>query len=527
MQDFQTITGIIRWRLDGRGFQDCRNRYKVGNSVIQDIMDKYQKYGRSLEELMKMTPDEVEKLFYSSTALRHRKIEIPDFDELLEQAKIPGRQVSGRDLWEIYHQKEPDGYQKTQFFEYYRRYREKRFGPDDVTMRINRIPGERVFIDYSGDHAMIHVMDCSEDPTDLTEQQEIHLFLTTCGFSSKLYAEASLDEKQEQFNSATAHALEYYGAIPKYLVPDNLKTGVTINTKDKVVINASYEDLESFYETVVLPPPYRKPRGKATVERYVQVIEKTVIDKLQKKYCFKDMEDVNRTVITEIEKENNRIPKGYRQSHNELFEMYDKPMMRPLKDGNFMACDYHYCSKVPADYHVPYDGHFYSVPYRYYQEEIIIKATREEIILCDRNNREITRHKRCYIPTIRFITKPEHMPANHRFYQEVNERNSDDYMKWAEQMGPNMKQMICKILKSARHEEQMYNAVNGILHMCDGVPKGICEEAAADCVKGNRCRYHDFQSTLSDLISNRKQSSITATLPELDQEDIRGRDYYK
>ena len=88
-----------------------------------------------------------------------------------------------------------------------------------------------------------------------------------------------------------------------------------------------------------------------------------------------------------------------------------------------------------------------------------------------------------------------------------------------------MKQMIFTILKSAKHDDQMYTACNGILHMCDGIPRGICEEAAADCVRGKRCRYHDFQSTLSDLLKQRKQSSITASLPDL--EDVRGKDYYK
>lgn len=97
---------------------------------------------------------------------------------------------------------------------------------------------------------------------DLTEQQEIHLFLTTCGFSSKLYAEASLDEKQEQFNGAVSNALKYYGAVPKYLVPDNLRTGIVVNTKDKVIINASFQDLESYYETIVWAPSYHKPREK-------------------------------------------------------------------------------------------------------------------------------------------------------------------------------------------------------------------------------------------------------------------------
>ena len=148
-------------------------------------------------------------------------------------------------------------------------------------MGINRIPGERVFIDYCGDHAKIHIMELSGDPADYTEQQTVHLFLTTCGFSSKMYGEAFLDEKQAHFNAGTAHALSYYGAVPRYLVPDNLRDAVVTNTKDAVIINTSYQDLESYYDTVVLPPPYYAPRGKATVERYVKVIQAKIIEELQ------------------------------------------------------------------------------------------------------------------------------------------------------------------------------------------------------------------------------------------------------
>ena len=145
--------------------------------------------------------------------------------------------------------------------EYYNRYLFKRFGPGDLTMGVNRIPGERIYIDYCGDKGYIHIRELSQAPDDYTEQQEIHIFLTACGYSGKLYAEAALDEKQEQFNSATARALAFYGAVPRYLVPDNLRTGVTENTRDSVIINASYQDLEAYYNTIVLPPPYRKPRG--------------------------------------------------------------------------------------------------------------------------------------------------------------------------------------------------------------------------------------------------------------------------
>lgn len=252
MQNSSVILGVIRMRLKGIPYPTCEARHHIGSWTAQNIMRRYSSLGRSLEELEEMTPGEIEELFYPPLERQHLKISPPDFDALIREAGSPGRKVYGEDLWAAYHAREPNGFSRTMFYQKYREYRREKYGPEDLTMGVNRIPGEKVFIDYCGDRALIHIMDLSKDPMDLTEQQEIHLFLTACGFSSKLYAEASLDEKQAQFNAATAHALTYYGAAPKYLVPDNLRTGMTVNTRDKVVVNASYQDLEDFYGVIVL-----------------------------------------------------------------------------------------------------------------------------------------------------------------------------------------------------------------------------------------------------------------------------------
>ena len=116
------------------------------------------------------------------------------------------------------------------------------------------------------------------------------------------------------------------------------------------------------------------------------------------------------------------------------------------------------------------------------------------------------------------------MPANHRFYSEVNSQDAGYYRSWAEEIGDNMKRLIHIILKSSDHEEQMYRTCNSIVHMCRGIPKGICEEAAADCIRRRKAKYSEFREVLSDLIANRKQIK-TANLPEI--QDVRGKGYYE
>ena len=165
--------------------------------------------------------------------------------------------------------------------------------------------------------------------------------------------------------------------MPKYLVPDNLKTAITKHTKDELVINSVYQDLENFYDVVILPPPPRKPKGKPTVEKYVQFLETHLLEDLKEKVYY-SIEDINRDVRQKIADINNEKRTSQSLSKMESFLRYDKPQMKPLAGESFSLCDYKYFARVPNNYHLLYDDHYYSVLYTYYNQPAILKATMAE-----------------------------------------------------------------------------------------------------------------------------------------------------
>jgi hypothetical protein len=319
------------------------------------------------------------------------------------------------------------------------------------------------------------------------------------------------------------HSIDYYKAVPKYLVPDNCKTAVTKHTKDEIVINASYQDLESFYGVVVLPPPARKPKGKPTVEKYVQYLETWLLEELKKK-TYPNFEAVNRSCREIIEAINREVPKGWKYSRMDTFLRYDKPQMKTLSDGSFMLCDYKPYAHIPNNYHLLYDGHYYSVLYTYYNQPAILKATPTEIKICDKNNRLICTHKRSYNEYPKYITDDSHMPPGHLYYKEINSKDGDYYRNRAKSFGPYMLKLIDVVLHSAAHEEQTYNSCNGIIHSCDGVPRIVAEEAAKTCVISNTCRYSYFKRVLKDMLAKNSHTG-NEKLPE--HSNIRGKDFYK
>ena len=62
-----------------------------------------------------------------------------------------------------------------------------------------------------------------------------------------------------------------------------------------------------------------------------------------------------------------------------------------------------------------------------------------------------------------------------------------------------MSELIDRLLKSSKHEEQSYNACAGILHKVKTIPKGAAEEVARKCIEINSCKYFTFKQMLKKM----------------------------
>lgn len=188
-----------------------------------------------------------------------------------------------------------------------------------------------------------------------------------------------------------------------------------------------------------------------------------------------------------------------------------------------MVCDYKPVTSIPDNYHIEYDGHYYSVLYTYCGKPAILKALPSEIRICDRYNRLICKHTRVYKDFPLYVTDDNHMKPEHLFYKEVNRKDGAYYRRWAAVFGPNMSEFIDRLLKSTKHEEQAYNSCAGILHSVKDLSHGLVEETAKQCVQMNSCRYKAFKQVLARNQSIKPQK--TASLPE--HQNIRGKGFYK
>lgn len=203
---------------------------------------------------------------------------------------------------------------------------EENYGGEHASMPVNRKPGEKMYIDWVGDQP--------ELLTDIKtgEIQKVHLFLTTIGVSSLMYAEAFPNEKLPCFIDGCTHAVSFYGGIAKYFVPDNLRTAVTKHTKDELILQSTFSDLEDFYGSIILPPPARKPKGTPTVENHVRYLETYLVEKLKEKIYIL-LDELNAEIKKIVTTLNSRSFQKQAFSKQDAFEKYDKPCMKPLPGG--------------------------------------------------------------------------------------------------------------------------------------------------------------------------------------------------
>ena len=516
MQDYNTIIGVIQMRQNECSFRVIQARYHIGSGTAQLILDRFEATGMTLDELKAMEPSAVEELIYPPENIQRKEVPMPDFQYCYDRIHAKDSKVNLSYCWIEYKQEQPDGYEQTQFYELYNRFVEKTYGSPDAKMAVERIPGEKMYIDWVGDKPELLT-----DP-ETGEIQKVHIFATTVGVSSLIYAEAFMNEKLPQFIEGTVHAVQFYGGVAKYFVPDNLKTAVTKHTKDELVLQVAFSDLEDFYDTIVLPPPPYKPKGKSTVENHVRYLETHLIEKL-KENIHTSLEELNAAIKKTVAVLNSRRFQNKPFSRKDAFEKYDKPCMKPLPGGAFTVCDYKSVNKVPDNYHIEYDSHYYSVVYTFCGKPAILKATSSEIRICDQYNRLICKHKRSYKNFPLYITEDSHMRPEHLYYKEVNAKDGAYYRRWASVFGPNMSECIDRILRSTKHEEQAYNACAGLLHTVKDLPHGIVEETARQCIQMNSCRYKTFKQVLGRIQAEGVPQ--TDTLPQ--HENIRGKGFYK
>jgi transposase len=480
---------------------------RIAPSTVHDYLDRAALAGLSWPLPDGLGDAELEqRLFEKEARIAGAALAVPDWRGVHTELRRKG--VTLQLVWEEYRARHAKGYSYSRFCELYRAWA-KQLHP---TMRLDHKAGERAFVDYAGPE-----MEYLDPETG--ELLAAPVFVAALGASSYTYTEAQSSAEMANWLAGHVNAFNDWDGTPAIVVVDNLRTGVTSPCRYEPDVNRSYYDLAVHYGVAVLPARVATPRDKPKVETAVQVVERWVMAPLRHER-FVGLAAVNAAMRLRLDLLNNRVMKHLGKSRRQLFEELDKPALRPLPDHPFELGLWK-TAKVSIDYHVEFDGHYYSVPYRMIHQTVEIRATLKVVEVYLDGGR-IASHLRSRIRG-GHTTLPEHMPEQHRQYMEWT---PERIIRWAQDIGPNTAQLVAAVIAAKDHPEQGYRSCLGILRLAKGSSDARLEAAAGRSLAHGLYSYKGVKRILDDHLDDTVVESEPSIPPAPPHENVRGPAYY-
>lgn len=351
-------------------------------------------------------------------------------------------------------------YQYTQFCDIYRAWARK----SRATMRIQHKPGDAMEVDWAGGTLPI------TDPVT-GEMIPAYLFVAVLPCSCYAYVELCSDMKSENWLLCHVHAYEYFDGVPRLLIPDNLKAGVTKNTRLDTIINRSYAELADHYNTAIVPTRVKAPKDKSHAEGTVSYASTWILAALRNEAFF-SLADAKAAVKEKLELLNSYPFKKREGNRREAYLLEEKTFMQPLPANPYEPSVWSE-QTILLDYTVTDGLNKYSVPYDLIGEVVSVRMTRDAVEVFFHDNR-VAVHPREYSRKRDPITVPSHMPENHRQYLTYTK---DDFHSWAAGIGPNTEKVVRFFLESGRAPEQGFKSCASLKKYAGRYKKERIEEA--------------------------------------------------
>lgn len=479
----------------------------VGRSTVQGYLARATAADLGWPLPVELTDQLLEERLFPPASLKLgvRRYAEPDWASLVREMKRSG--VNLMILWEEYQAIHPEGYGYSRFCELYRTF-ERRLSP---TMRQTHVAGHKAFVDYSG--KKVSIVDPLTGEVCMAE-----IFVAVLGASNLTYAEATWTQMLPDWIGAHVRMFRFYGAAPRLLVPDNLKSGVNKASFYDPELNRTYGAMAAHYSVGVLPARPRKPKDKAKVEAGVRFAQSYILGRLRNATFF-SLAECNTAIAAALERMNGREMRRLGVSRRQLFEAVERPAMQPLPEQDYEYADWH-LARVGIDYHVEVAGFFYSVPYGLVREQVDTRATVRTVEVFHRG-KLIAAHARRYGGP-RHGTQPDHMPSAHRRYAEWS---PERFRRQAHAIGPNTEALVIAVLARRPHPEQGFRTCVGVLRLFRGIEAVRAEAVCAHALEIGALSYQSVASILKHRLDRRASPQAADGTPIL-HANIRGSGYF-
>jgi len=346
------------------------------------------------------------------------------------------------------------------------------------------------------------------------------IFVAVLGASNYTYAEATWTQTLPDWIGAHVRAFAFLGGVPRIVVPDNLRAGVTKACRYEPELNPTYAALAQHYGVAVIPARVRKPRDKAKVEAGVLLVERWILARLRHQPFF-SLVDLNTAIAACLAHLNSRPFKKLSGCRRTQFHTVDAPALQPLPTDPYVYAEWR-TARVNIDSHLEVEGHYYSVPSPLVHAPLDVRLT-ATTLECFHKGQRVASHVRS-AEKGRHTTVPAHLPHAH---QRDREWSPSRLIRWAETIGPATAAVAATLLERRPHPEQGYRSCLGLLRLGREYSPARLEAA---CRRAQAIEAFAFKSIQSILKTGLDQQPLPEPVTQeplpVDHAHLRGTTYY-
>jgi transposase/biotin operon repressor len=487
----------------------------INRKTVDSYIHFFSSIGKPIEELLDYSEEQLTSLFpakhvqYNDQAYNNLEALFPQIEKDL---KAPGATVL--EIWKQYKSHHKDGYGYTQFKKYLQKWQQ---GQQPLSMLLSHSMGDKLFIDYAG--KKLEIVD-----KETGEVKPAEVFVAVLGGSQYTFVEASYTQKQEDFLKSIRNSLEYFGGVPKAIVPDNLKQAVDKSHKYEPTINKQLRAFALHYNTAIFPTRTYRPQDKALVERSVNLVYQRVYFHLRNQVFF-CLEDLNKAIKELLKQYNDYFFQQRDYSRKTLFEQQEKPLLQPLPQNRFQMYNFSKAT-VQKTYHVYFgpDKHLYSVPCKYAGKDVVLQYT-DTVVEVYYNGERIALHVRNRSKPGGYTTTKEHMPLNHQF---VSNWSVEEFVRWGNSKHERIGVFIERLFELQSYPMLGFRSCMGIksLHKQYGTQR--LADACKRAMEFKAFSYTVLNNILKKGLDQQKELDFSnSPVPPPKHSNIRGKDTYQ
>lgn len=508
----EQLKQVLQLKKDGVAIREIARRTGISRNAVKRYLYRLQPPPGDPEEELnnKQLADKAYDNDTLSFATGRREALMNHF--IYAEKELHKTGVNRQILWVEYKERHPDGYAYSRYCYHFKTFLKH----TDVSMHLEYEAGDMIMIDFAGKKlGYVH--------PDTGERIEAQVFIAILPYSGLIFCKAVHSQKTGDFATCINAMLKFYGAAPKTILCDNLKTAVKRPSKYEPVFTEICNQLSEHYQTTFSATrPYR-PRDKAMVERAVSIVYSNIYAPLRNDDFF-SLEELQHAILLQLDKLNNKPYRNTVYSRSHFYEQYERNTLKNLPEQVFTPKKV-ITVTVQRNYHIQLteDHLYYSVPYSYVGKKVKVLYDNHTIEVYYDYSR-IALHIRKSTNKA-YTTLGEHMPPNHLRMHQVKGWTKEELLLKASAVGQYTRHAAEHMLDNSIYREQNYKACFGMLMLEKKYTKRRLEAACIRAANGTRINYTMIKNILEKGLD--KQPLLFDNNPLPDHDNIRGPRHYQ